>query len=59
MRRTKTTPTTKPAPRPAIYFRVPRPTHERLREIAEREGVTVAEAARIALREYFRGGRVA
>ena len=41
-------------PRPALYFRVPQPLHNSLSLLAKREGVTVSEAARMALREFFR-----
>jgi hypothetical protein len=47
---------TKPQPqgRPAIYFRLPQPTYDRLREVADAEGVTIAEAARMVLRDALR-----
>lgn len=38
----------------ALYFRVPAPLHTSLERLANREGVTVSEAARMALREFFR-----
>ena len=36
--------------RPALYFRVPVPLHGKLKKIAETEGISVSEAARMVLR---------
>jgi hypothetical protein len=51
-RKTDTKP--KPKGRPALYFRLPQPVYDRLREVADAEGITVAEAARMVLRDALR-----